>query len=222
MVSFALITLVVAGFAVASPLTTGSTAIAYRTGFQLVVNVTEPSQDFKDTPVHGLRLTGIRTSDRSFEPTVDKSGFTFYADFDAILMAIAGEDPYGISYDETTTDPLKSLEINASLGSEGLRIYVPDDAKICAKLSGPPGLAGSYIVCDHGFAAPGSARLQVEYMASSEGAPFKLPKGCIAVNLLPECSHLDFHKASYPHDPVKTACHTTKVAGIDWSQQPRC
>lgn len=223
----AALTIAAAGVASAAPAACPAPShdptLSAKQGFRLVVNVTDPSADFKKTPVNGLQLSGIHAGAGVEMPTVTKEGATFYSGSDkTVNLAITGSSPYGLTQAEEARSPLLyGLGFNVGDATKGFEVVKPEPQPMCANLRGPR--VGSFVVCDNGFSAPGFAQLEVRFLEVSRGVASTMPDNCVAVSFLPECAPIDLSEAAYDHSNiVDTACHPGKVVDIDWSKQKYC
>jgi hypothetical protein len=192
-------------------------------GFRLVVNVTDPTADFKKTPINGLQLSSIHAGAGVEMPTVTKDGATFYSGSDkTVNLAISGSSPYGLTQAEEPSSPLLyGLGINIAEATKGFEVVKPESQPMCTNLRGPR--VGSFVVCDNGFSAPEFAQLEVRFLEASRGIAAPMPDNCVAVTFLPECAPIDLSEATYDHSNlVDTVCHAGKVVDIDWSKQKYC
>lgn len=230
MVSATLVTVAAAaGIVSASPLQVPT--ISHQPVVRFIINVTDPTTDFHDVTVNGLKLTGQHVAAGVQEPTVDIDGLYFYTTSDdTVQWAVDGDTPKGLTSNYGGSDPdnsdgdasLQTLAIEDGSSTTGFSVFTPEDHPVCTRLNGPDD-DGSFVVCDHGVdGIPNYARFEVKYHGAFDG---DLPKNCIAVNLLPQCEPGagDLNGATYNHDNlIDTPCHPGQVIDIDWSKQPQC
>lgn len=221
-------TLVLAGVAAAVPFSTqGYAPVSHSKGITFVMNVTDPSTDFKDTPVNGLQLVGVHAGATENAPTVTSNGGeSFFAtNNDTIQLANTGSTPYSIFMDETAVEPfVYNLGINAGYGTPGFGITSgPLNPHPCPMLYAPK--AGTFAVCDTGFGAPTHPQLLVQFVEGSMSnwyASENVPANCVAVKLIPQCSAIDPNQATVNYDDIPESQCYDNVTAINWSQLSPC
>ncbi|KAF3024832.1 hypothetical protein E8E14_010377 [Neopestalotiopsis sp. 37M] len=132
------------------------------TGFRLIANVSDPSQDF-DPPVRGWILDAIHTgaglNDAVLFADGDDIGRTYYVNGTADEVAAGRADtltdggtppfPYAVSVaDRNTTDAdgLHDVSVNAGSGDAGVQLEVASSSYPI--LRGPGAAMGTYVACD--------------------------------------------------------------------------
>ncbi|ETS73627.1 hypothetical protein PFICI_14573 [Pestalotiopsis fici W106-1] len=171
-----LILLVLLGVASASPRLVRRVVVARNhpptqssTGFRLIANVTDPSQDF-DPPVHGWVLDAIHIgaglNDAVLFADGDDVGRVYYVNGTADEIAGGQADtltdggtplfPYGVYVaDRNTTDAdgLHDVSVNAGSGQVGVQLEVSSSSSTSSSLlypvlRGPGAAAGTYVACN--------------------------------------------------------------------------
>ncbi|KAK3938995.1 hypothetical protein QBC46DRAFT_342929 [Diplogelasinospora grovesii] len=202
-------------------------------GFRLVVNVTDPSTDFKDTPVNGMKLIGVHVGAGLDAPSVSStySPVFFQPNNNTIQMATGSVAPWGIVMSDSPSDPTASpfvydLGINIGGGTNGFGVPTnPLNAVYpCPAAYAPK--TGTFAVCDMGFDAYAHPRLLVRFIEGETKGwydePENVPHNCVAVKLLPECARLDLGEAKGQEGEVwDTLCYQN-LRNVDWSRMKAC
>ncbi|KAK0663446.1 hypothetical protein QBC41DRAFT_359443 [Cercophora samala] len=208
-------------------------------GFRLRVNVTDPSLDL-NPPVHNLFLSTAHIGPAQNRAVVSSSGPIFYqngtyadiANYRAGILTDAGpvESPFpeAIQYQQGSDDT-RGSELFISAGTPGTgtaisKLTMPYST--LQILEGAP-IVKSFIVCGnttipyYGESRKFEVVNWLQATRDSTGTHLRVPEGCVAVNLVPECAY-EFgdlpEGAAYDRTFVNDVRCYESVAAIDWSK----
>ncbi|KAK6078637.1 hypothetical protein SCUP515_09687 [Seiridium cupressi] len=237
-----LISLAIAGVASATPLSSRQVVPHYpptqsSTGFRLIANVTDPSEDFTppvDNWVFNAIHVGAGFNDAVLLPDGTDSGRIFYVNgtaedvyyYRGSTLTDGGTPPfpYGIyvaSEDQTDAGGSHDVSVNVGSGTTGVQLTrFPD---VYPTLAGAG--QGTYVACNQTVPYYQKNYITVRWTYDTIDPDTSLnvhqiPEGCVAINLIPECATLnDLPEGSLSrHEFAATSVCYDDVSAIDWTQ----
>ncbi|KAH8880790.1 hypothetical protein GQ53DRAFT_848639 [Thozetella sp. PMI_491] len=226
-----------AGLAAASPLTArGFPPVKQAQGFNLIANVSDPSKDFFNPPIHGWALIGLHAgagiSAGSLSPNSsalffvngtarDVSAAATSIELPPLVATGVGAIPMGLQFVSSPTNDTEpaAIELNYGLGTIG--------AGILGGLRSPYPIAfapfhGSFMVCNQTVPVypnpPYPVRFAKEHIVDEEGhVATDIPSDCVAITFLAQCATLpDLEGKDELNITVEAVDCYEDVSSIDW------
>lgn len=190
-------------------------------GFQLVVNVTDPSTDFKPAIHHsyvasihvgaGLNRVG-QTNDKKYARTFYVNGTETDVHFGkSHMISDAGSMPEGFGLAPVDgSNNIKDLSLNGGSGDSGIVLTRKPAHEIYLN-------PGTVMACKESLKYYSDKEFVV-IKQIDPSADDKMPDNCIKVNLIPECHKLDAlpEGAKWNHDNAADSSCYKNVAQLKW------
>lgn len=222
--------IVMACTAIASPVSPqiACPATSLSKGFKLIINVTDITKDFKDSPVHGMQLSEIHIGAGLNAPIPLQNGSNFFSSGNGtIRLESTASSPYAIDMSDQPEegDPtLYDLGVNIGTGTKGFSVSSEQaHHRRCPALQAPR--TGTFAVCDQGFEAYAHPKQVLKFVEGRQGDWYlaeHMPENCTAIRLLPQCTDLPgLDNGTYEVIP-DSQCYVDPVAIVDWSKYSAC